>query len=267
MNLLKNIWIVFISATFLSLPPAVSAWNQRSYHKDHRDYYEKSYDRHHKKYRHQKKFHPKKNPSWENYQHRLQHRFNFREHNHKRYRFHDHKEKRYRFRDHNEKRYRFRDHSYNRYREYRHDETPSHGWELVKKGRSQKALNVFSRIANRYPYDGEPKIGYAVAAAQSRQMYDGVRAMRRALRYDPDSLDRIRVDGKLYDELYELAKGYQRRTHGLDSADRHFMAASLYYLIGERENYLEALEKNHEADDRSQSTMNLYRLAGYDGHY
>ena len=259
MRRLKQIWIFITLAAFLSIPPAASAWNQRSYyktHSGHTDHIEKMSNRHHKRFRHHKNFHSKHSPSWKNHQHRLHYRFGLRSHGHHRFRYHSFRGHGYNW---------FQRHGYERFRKYHSVNRSFRGWDLIRKGHSHNALRVFGSIASRHPHAGEPKIGYAIAAAQARRMDDGVRAMRRALRYDPDSLSRVRLHGSLYNELHRLAKRYQSRSHGVDSSDRYFMAASLYYLMGERENYIEVLEKNHATRDRSKSTINLYRLAGFNG--
>lgn len=73
---------------------------------------------------------------------------------------------------------------------------------------------------------------YSVAA-QNRQMFDGVVAMRRALKYDPDALNRVSVDDRLRREIHELTENYQSRFHGLSASDTHFMTTSLNYLMND----------------------------------
>ncbi len=68
---------------------------------------------------------------------------------------------------------------YNRQNEPRH--TMSYGWDLIRKGRSHTALDVFAEIANYNLASGGPKLGYAIAAADSGQLSKSVWAMRRVL--------------------------------------------------------------------------------------
>ena len=57
----------------------------------------------------------------------------------------------------------------------------SYGWDLIRKGRSHTALDVFAEIANYNLASGGPKLGYAIAAADSGQLSKSVWAMRRVL--------------------------------------------------------------------------------------
>jgi len=206
--------------------------NQSGYPGDGRSY---------RKYRHNRPYQTKdyrNTPSWKDYHRRLHYRFNGF------------------------------DKKYYHGSNYRDDTdyTFSEGWELVRKDRPEKALQLFRQLAGTAPYEGEAKIGVAIAAAQNRQMFDGVVAMRRALKYDPDALNRISVDDTLRREIHELTENYQSRFHGLSASDTHFMTASLYYLMNDLDRCMAALEKNQAAGDRAVSTLNLYRLAGYEAY-
>ena len=97
-------------------------------------------------------------------------------------------------------------------------------------------------------------------------MHDGVVAMRRALKYDPDSLNRVHIDDTLGREIHKLTENYQSGFYGLSSSDKYFMVASLYYLMNDHDLCIEALGKNQAARDQTVSTMNLYRLAGYEAY-
>jgi uncharacterized protein YdcH (DUF465 family) len=79
-------------------------------------------------------------------------------------------------------------------------------------------------------------------------------------------LNRISVDDTLRREIHELTENYQSRFHGLSASDTHFMTASLYYLMNDLDRCMAALEKNQAAGDRAVSTLNLYRLAGYEAY-
>lgn len=182
-----------------------------------------------------KKHYPGRTPNWKNYQRRLYRHFNFRRHG-----------------------YYWDDYETSRY-------TVSQGWEMIKKERADKAMQIFHHLADSNPDWGEPKVGYAIAVAQSRQMPDGIRYMRRALRQYPESLNQIQIRGDLYSPVKKVAEGYRSGYRGLDPEDQHFMVASLYYLMGEIDICFEELEKGSAADDRDQSTINLRQIAGYEG--
>jgi tetratricopeptide (TPR) repeat protein len=139
--------------------------------------------------------------------------------------------------------------------------TLSHGWDLLKKGRSHTALDVFSKIAESYPESGEPKLGYAIAAAESGQLSKAVWAMRRALEYDSQFFRLFSMDVRLERKITHLTGKYRGHSHGLEKHDAHFMIASLHYLLGNRQECLQAIEKIKKANDYSPSARNLYHLA------
>ena len=240
-----------LALVFFWVSGPANAWNSQQRHYDpygsghgydNRQGDHPRYDRRypkHKQYRHHKKKHYRNTPSWKNYNRRLHYRFN----------------------GFGKKRYHGSNHRYHT------DYTFSEGWELIRKDRPEKALQIFRQLAGNAPYEGKAKIGVAIAAAQNRQMFDGVVAMRRSLKYDPDALSRVFVDDTLRREIHELTENYQSRFHGLSASDTHFMVASLYYLMNDLDRCITALEKNHAAGDRAISTLNLYRLAGYEAYH
>ena len=227
---LQSIFVIIFSFTSLLLTENATAWSDHDrYHKGDRSHH---YYKHH---RHHKKYHPRHTPNWDDYHHRLHYRFNFHSHVHP-WHYHD----------------------YPRY-------TDSNGWEMIKKDRPRKAMEIFDELADRNPNRGEPKVGLAIAAAQSRQMSEGVRFMRRALKDDPESLNRIRMTPKLYEPIKQVAEEYRSGSHRLNPGDKHFMGAALYYLMGELDICFEEIEKGTAVNDQNSSTMNLHRLAGYNG--
>ena len=246
MKLLLNIVTIFIISLAFSWPVTAVAWNRQDQYKA-----DDKQKRHYKK--HYRNSHPGNTPNWEDYHHRLRHRFNFNRHS----------DKKYSYRHSNRKQ-----HYGHSYRPYSHDSrdryyTSAQGWDLIKKDRFHEALDLFGEVASIYPNRGEPKIGYAIVAAQSRQMFNGVRAMRRALLYEPEALNRVQVDSRLYSRLKRLVSEYQSSFHGLSRSDTHFMVASLYFMMGRQDHCRRELEKNDAENDRAPSTINLYRLAGY----
>ncbi|MDT8379965.1 MAG: hypothetical protein RQ739_13840 [Desulfotignum sp.] len=238
-----------LALVFFWMTGSAGAWNSQRRHYDsprsshmydNRSEYP-GYGHSNPKYRQNRPYKKKdyrNTPSWKDYHRRLHHRFNG-----------------------------FSPKDYHRtINRYDNDHTFSHGWELIRKDRPEKALQIFRQLAGKTPYEGEAKIGVAIAAAQNRQMFDGVVAMRRTLKYDPDALNRVSVDDTLRREIHELTENYQSRFHGLSASDTHFMVASLYYLMNDLDRCVTALEKNYAAGDRAISTLNLYRLAGYEAY-
>lgn len=230
---------IVLALVFFWVSGSANAWNsqQRQYdpYGSGYGYNDRRYPKH-KQYRHYNKKHHRNTPSWKNYNRRLHYRFNGVYKN----------------------QYQGSNHRYEK------AYTVSEGWELIIKDRPKKALDIFGHFAKNSPHEGDAKIGYAIAAAQNRQMFDGVVAMRRALKYDPDSLNRVPVDDTLRREIHELTKNYQSRFYGLTESDKQFMIASLYYLMNDLDRCIAALKKNHAARDQAVSTLNLYHLVGYE---
>ncbi len=134
-------------------------------------------------------------------------------------------------------------------------------WRLLARGRDYDALRHFSRMARLRPAEGEPKIGYALAVAGLGDLRRGARAMRRALRIDPESLLNLTIDGRLRSRIHALTAGYHTRLEN-NQADRDaaFMLAVLYGLIGDTESARYAMGLLESGGDQTPSAMDLRRL-------
>jgi len=147
------------------------------------------------------------------------------------------------------------------YPRYRDNYTMEDGWDLIKKDRSHTALDVFGELAKSNPGSGSPKLGYAIAAADTDSLSKSVWAMRRALIYHPGALEHFRLDTRLENKLKRLVSKYRGKSHGLPEKDAYFMQASLYYLLEEKDACFEAIRHSKEANDDSDSAKNLYYMA------
>ena len=142
-----------------------------------------------------------------------------------------------------------------------HDDTG--GWLLLNEGDADEALQFFSQQAQNNPSRGIPKIGYAIAVAETGNLTDGVRAMRRALRIDPSALHYLTIDPKLRPTVEGLIEHYAHfANESADDPDPPFMIAALRYLLREPEVANHAMLQAVSAGDRSESTINLDRLIG-----
>ena len=70
-------------------------------------------------------------------------------------------------------------------------------WESLAQGDARRALSQFWLEAQSYPKAGLPKIGYSLSAAASGDLKQGVVAMRRAFKIDPDTLRHYQLDPRL----------------------------------------------------------------------
>jgi len=81
-------------------------------------------------------------------------------------------------------------------------------------GRYGQALNTFGRAAMAAPKAGEPKLGYALAAAMRGDDARAAYAMRRVLRFDRQTLDQAPpISAKILAELIERYE-YQNTDDG-----------------------------------------------------
>ena len=145
---------------------------------------------------------------------------------------------------------------------YRDNYTMEDGWDLIKKDRSNTALDVFGELAKSNPGAGGPKLGYAIAAADTDSLSKSLWSMRRALIYHPGALEHFRMDPWLENKLRRLVSKYRRgRPHGLPDKDVYFMQATLYYLLEKKDVCFEAISHSEETNDDSDSAKNLYYMA------
>jgi len=132
------------------------------------------------------------------------------------------------------------------------------GWLLLANGEVHSALKTFSIQTRNAPGNNILKVGYALATAKTGDLHKGVSLMRAALRSDPDSLHHLILDQNLQGIVKNLIHRYEDDGYHttLATAARHFMIASLYYLLGDAKSAGLILP----AQDTDKSTRNLYRL-------
>ncbi len=124
-------------------------------------------------------------------------------------------------------------------------------------GYDTDALRVFGDEATRRPTKGAPKIGYALAAALNGDLAKGVRAMRRALRIDPDALHYVRIEEGLRSRIEGLVERYAALERSRDS---NFMLAALHYLLHDLDSAERAIKLVVVAGDGPRGTVNLRDL-------
>jgi len=134
------------------------------------------------------------------------------------------------------------------------------GWKLLKDNHPKDALNAFAIEAQNNPAKGMPKVGYALASAETGQLDRGVWAMRRALRFDPESLHYMTVDQSLQPRIKELIHRYDYDSASAKATDAAFMRASLHYLLRESVEAKHAMDQVVQAHDDTVSARNLKKL-------
>lgn len=135
-------------------------------------------------------------------------------------------------------------------------------WRLLAAGRYTDAVSAFAYESEQDPELGEPRIGYALAAAARGDLASGVWAMRRACRYEPAALEQIEINEPLRPELQELVRRYANSDVG--RSDAAFMTATLHLLLGDRPAARRAVQGALQNGDYSQSTRSVQQLLGVD---
>lgn len=130
------------------------------------------------------------------------------------------------------------------------------GWSRLAAGDARGALRSFGLAAEAAPDAGQPKAGYAVAAAATGDLSRGVWAMRRAFSIDADGLHYLEVDDGLRPRLEEVLAAYSP----VEGRDEAFMNAALYYILEAPDSATEALENLKAFGDDSEAAQNLEAL-------
>lgn len=137
----------------------------------------------------------------------------------------------------------------------------SSGWIQLSNGQVKAALESFAGEMEYYPNAGIPKVGYALAVAASGDLIRAVLAMREALRFDPDSLQYIYLDEKLFNLVDELIDKYEYLLQFNNRRpDEAFMVSTLYYLERDYMSAHDAIGRAISDGDRSLSMNNLHRI-------
>lgn len=133
-------------------------------------------------------------------------------------------------------------------------------WDELACGRTYDALCLFDSLSYERPSAGEPRVGYAMAAALREDDVTAHAAIRRAFECDPWG---ARVpDRRGLDDLVEcLVDRYDRiAERRRRDADAHFMLASFAYLEGSTRLARHAIDDAARYGDCSTSARNLQRL-------
>jgi len=141
----------------------------------------------------------------------------------------------------------------------------TNGWGALIEGDARQALAAFSREARSRPADGAPKAGYALAAASAGDLDNGVRAMRRAFRYEPEALPELAHNLGAHATVDDLIADYEYDAGGgRAQPDAAFMIAALHLLNGRRAEAESAAARAAEAGDGSASLRNLRQALSAD---
>lgn len=111
---------------------------------------------------------------------------------------------------------------------------PVEGWQRLEAGRDQAALDLFADLLTVIPYEGEARVGYAVAQGLLGREQTAIEMMREAISIDAVAIERVAPTPELRLRLLELRRTYDDRlARAYDDVDALFMVAALRYLAGD----------------------------------
>jgi hypothetical protein len=139
--------------------------------------------------------------------------------------------------------------------------TQAEAWGLLADGRPGEAAEAFDCLAEAIPDDGQPLVGYALAAALLDEHEVAVANMRLALQTDPETLRYVPEDERLHGQLTQLVEHYEYRArHQYGDVDALFMVASLWYLLNQERAAHYAIEIATTLGDNDAGTISLRLL-------
>jgi hypothetical protein len=134
-------------------------------------------------------------------------------------------------------------------------------WSVLRSGDLEAARSMFSDLVYALPYEGEARIGYALASGLLYRDSAAVSAMRRALRDEPSALRGVPQDPVLREHFRSLLEFYaDRARRNFGDLDALFMVAALRYLLDEPSVAYFAADAAIRSGDDDQATANLKRL-------
>ena len=134
-------------------------------------------------------------------------------------------------------------------------------WALLSRGDARGAIRDFAVLALTSSGDGEPRAGYALAAAVLGRHDTAVWAMRRALSVDAAALDDLEIDEGLVLRIRSLTVAYARKSKlEQNNVDLLFMRGALHYLLHEEDAAHRAVAEAVRAGDADRSTKVLVEL-------
>lgn len=134
-------------------------------------------------------------------------------------------------------------------------------WDLLGADLLFEAHDAFTRLVERRPFAGEPRIGYAITSGLLGRDGAAIGAMRRALRDEPEAIRRVPNDRLVRDQLRRLLDVYAQRVRD-DFFDRDalVMVGALRLMLGEYAVGYFAVDAAIKSGDADPAAVNLRRL-------
>jgi hypothetical protein len=138
------------------------------------------------------------------------------------------------------------------------DREEQDGWPLLGEGDSQKAIKAFTNAARTAGDDADPKVGYAICAADLGDDTTAIWAMRRAFRLDAYGAHYLALSDDVRKLVGDLRRQYEYESQ-IDGEDAWFMVAALHYIAHEDVKAEYAAERATQSGDRSYELRQLKR--------
>ena len=111
------------------------------------------------------------------------------------------------------------------------DSQSGESWSFLTEGRPLAALRAFGTQAQTDPNKGAPKVGYALASAAMGELEQGIWAMRRAFKYDPEGVHYVTLSEDMEPAVRDLIAEYEHlESSSAKDPGPPFMLAALHFL-------------------------------------
>ncbi len=138
-------------------------------------------------------------------------------------------------------------------------------WAHLRDGYIEASLAMFSELVYALPYEGAPRIGYAITTGLLDRDSAAMDAMRRALIDEPEALRWVPDDPQMREQILILLGVYaDRAREDLGDVDALFMVAALRFMLGEAADAYFAVDTAIINGDEDASAVNLKALINRD---
>jgi len=134
-------------------------------------------------------------------------------------------------------------------------------WSHLRDGYFDAALAMFSELVYALPYEGAPRIGYAISSGLLDRDSAAISAMRRALIDEPDALRWVPDDPQMREQILLLLGVYADRARDdFGDIDALFMVAALRFMLDEPADAFFAVNAAIRAGDDDPSAETLQAM-------
>ncbi len=131
-------------------------------------------------------------------------------------------------------------------------------WAHLRDGYIEASLAMFSELVYALPYEGAPRIGYAITTGLLDRDSAAMDAMRRALIDEPEALRWVPDDPEMREQILILLGVYaDRAREDFGDVDALFMVAALRFMLGEAADAYFAVDTAIINGDEDASAVNL----------